>query len=93
MTLQADFMAAAEEEIDRAVELGWANLARVTPWGDTFEGFTPQGRAVCFERTYLWAYETGGDIHVEVAVYEARAYEDGVTITRAVSRQGRGSNA
>ena len=90
MSLEADFTAAAEEEIDRATDLGWAELARVTPWGDTYEGFTPEGREVCIERTYLWAYDTGGDIRVEVTVYEARAYEDGVRITRAVTRQGRG---
>ncbi len=27
----------------------------LTAWSDTFEGFTPEGREVCFERAYLWA--------------------------------------
>ena len=92
MTLQEDLMEAAEEEIDRAMDLGWPALAKVTPWGDTYEGFTPEGRAVCFERTYLWEADAGGDIRVEVTVYEARSYEDGVKVTRAVPREVRGES-
>ncbi len=84
MNRDEDFMEAAEEELDRATTLGWKELARLTPWGDTFEGFTPEGREVCFERSYLWEGETGGDILVEVTVYESRAYEDGVRVTRGI---------
>ena len=86
MTIEADFTAAAVEELDRAMTLGWQELAKLTPWGDTFEGFTPEGREVCFERSYLWDHETGGDIRAEVAVYEPRAYEDGVRVTRLIEK-------
>jgi len=92
MSFKVDLTAAAEDEIDRAMTLGWAELARLTPWGDTYEGFTPEGREVCFERTYLWNTETGGDIRVEVNVYEVQDFEGGVRLTRSVERENRGSN-
>ena len=88
MSLQDDFSAAAVEELDRAMTLGWAQLAKTTPWGDTFDGFTPEGREVCFERAYIWEHETGGDIRVEVTVYEPRSYEDGVRVTRLITKDG-----
>ena len=83
-----DLTAAAEDELDRAMTLGWHQLATHTPWGDTFEGFTPDGREVCFERAYMWETETGRDIRVEVTVYEPRAYEDGVRLTRIIAKNG-----
>jgi hypothetical protein len=83
-----DLTAAANEELDRAMTLGWRELSKHTPWGDTYEGFTPEGREVCFERAYMWEGETGGDIRVEVNVYEARAYEDGVRLTRNITKDG-----
>jgi hypothetical protein len=88
MTLETDLTAAAEDEIDRAVTLGWKQLAGCTPWGDTFEGFTPDGREVCFERAYLWETEARGDIRVEVTVFEPKAYEAGVRLTRTIPREG-----
>ena len=72
----ADLQAAADEELERALDLGWAALAKVTPWGDTFEGFSPAGRAVLMERTYLWAEAAGGDILCEVAIYPNAALYD-----------------
>ena len=87
MTRDDDFMEAAEEELDRATTLGWDALSKLTPWGDTYEGFTPEGREVSFERSYLWEGETGGDIRVEVNVYEPRAYEDGARVTRVIHRE------
>lgn len=86
--LEADLQAAAEEELTRALDLGWPALAKVAPWGDTFDGFTPDGREVCFERAYLWESEAGGDIRVEVRVYEPRAYEAGVVLARILPREG-----
>ena len=62
---------AAEEELERALDLSWRELVKVVPWGDTYEGFTPGGRSAHFERSYLWARQPGGDILCEVAVYEA----------------------
>ncbi|WP_421937606.1 hypothetical protein [Phenylobacterium sp.] len=87
MSLQDDLMAAAVDELDRAMTLGWRDLAASTPWGDTFEGFTPDGRDVCFERAYMWEHDAGGDIRVEVRVYEPRSYEDGVTVTRVITKE------
>jgi hypothetical protein len=87
LSFQEDLDAAALEEIDRACTLGWKELARLTPWGDTYEGFTPAGREVCFERSYLWETEAGGDIRVEVNVYEAHAYEEGARLTRSIGRE------
>ena len=86
-TLAEDLAEAARDEIERACTLPWDQLAKHMPWGDTFEGFTPQGRAVCFERTYLWEDEPGGDIRVEVTVYQPSAYEAGVRMTRAIRRE------
>ena len=86
MNFAEDLEAAAREELERACTLGWEELSAHTPWGDTFEGFTPEGREVCIERGYLWDGEPGGDIRVEVTVYEPRAYEEGVTLNRTIAR-------
>lgn len=86
---QADLREAAEEELERACDLGWPELAKVTPWGDTFEGFTPAGRSAMFERNYLWAEEPGFDICVEVTVFQPEAYEKGVKLTRTLTRADR----
>jgi hypothetical protein len=86
VTFEEDMEAAAQEELERAVTLGWRALSKHTPWGDTFEGFTPQGREVCFERTYLWETDPGGDIRVEVTVYEPHSYEEGIKVVREIRR-------
>jgi len=83
---RADLAEAAAEELERACELGWRDLAQVTPWGDTYEGFTPAGRTAQFERNYLWAREARGDICVEVVVYQPEAHEQGVKLTRLIRR-------
>ena len=88
MTLAEDLSAAAEDEIERACTLAWRDLADHTPWGDTFEGFTPAGREVCFERSYLWEEQAGGDIRVEVVVYPPQAYEAGVRLARTIRKPG-----
>jgi hypothetical protein len=82
-----DLEAAALEELDQAARLGWKQLSGLTPWGDTFEGFTPMGREVCMERSYLWENAAGGDIRIEVTVYEAHAYEDGARVARTIARE------
>lgn len=58
----------AEEELASATALSWAEIRRVTPWGDTFEGFAPSGRTVEIERRYIWAHEPAGAVLVEVEV-------------------------
>ncbi|MBS0362106.1 MAG: hypothetical protein JSR98_12060 [Proteobacteria bacterium] len=83
---QEDLEAAALEELDQAAGLGWKQLSGLTPWGDTFEGFTPAGREVCFERSYLWENAAGGDIRIEVTVYEPQAYEHGARAARTIAR-------
>ena len=88
MKLEDDLQAAAEDELGRALTLGWHELAKITPWGDTFDGFTPGGREVAFERAYIWNTDNGGDIRVEVTVYEPRAYEAGVRLAQTISRDG-----
>ena len=86
MAEDPDLSAAADEEIVRACALKWRELAPHVPWGDTFEGFTPAGRTVLFERGYLWDEAPRGDIRVEVTVYQAHAYEQGVRQTRLIAR-------
>ena len=81
-----DLAEAAREELDRACTMTWRQLADVTPYGDTYEGFSPQGRTVCFERSYLWEDRDGGDIRVEVSVYEPKAFEKGVRVTGTIPR-------
>lgn len=85
-TFAEDLRAAAEDEMERACTLGWRELSAHTPWGDTFDGFTPAGRDACFERSYLWEAEPRGDIRVEVVVYPPKDYEAGVRLTRTLSR-------
>lgn len=88
MTQAEDLAAAAEDELDRACTLAWRDLAGHMPWGDTFEGFTPGGREVCFERSYLWEGEPGGEIRVEVVVYPPENYEAGVRLARTLRPAG-----
>lgn len=85
-----DLEAAAEEEIARACDLGWAQLARVVPWGDSYEGIAPGGRSAVFERAYLWAEREGGDILVEVAVYERPELQDHAARRQRLIRRGAG---
>ncbi len=82
-----DLDAAAEDELTRALTLSWAELARVTPWGDTFEGFSPANRPVLMERNYFWADAPQGDILCEVSVYpNAALYDHAARRSARVSR-------
>jgi hypothetical protein len=83
-----DLLAAAEEELAQACTLGWAALAKITPWGDTYDGYAPGGRAVTFERNYLWAQDKGGDILVEVAAYPGESRRDSAAQASLLIRQG-----
>jgi hypothetical protein len=58
----------ADEELASAVSLKWAELQRITPWGDTFDAFAPSGRKVEIERRYLWAHDPVGAVLVEVEI-------------------------
>jgi hypothetical protein len=82
-----DLEATAAEELERALDLSWRQLAKVTPWGDTFVGLTPGGREVEISRNYLWASEEGGDILVEVAVYAGETrYDDGAKLSAVIRK-------
>jgi hypothetical protein len=72
-----DLEAAADEELERALDLCWRELSPILPWGDAYEGFSPAGRPVTLERNYLWAEAEGGDILCEVAVYLNAVLYDG----------------
>lgn len=85
--MDPDLRAAAEEELTRACDLSWRELAKVVPWGDSYEGFTPGGRTAQFERSYLWANAPQGDILVEVVVYLGQRQEDGIKLTRVIGRR------
>ena len=86
MTELADDLAAmAEDELGRALTLSWRELARIVPWGDAFDGFTPAGRQVTVERGYLWAGAAGGDILCEVTVYGGPSrWDEGSRISRVI---------
>jgi hypothetical protein len=76
MSTQDDLGALAEEELHHAVAIGWAELSKLIPWGDTYEGVSPANLTVQLQRSYLWAGEAGGDILCEVRVYLDEAHFD-----------------
>ena len=61
----------ANEELDAACAMPFVELKKITPWGDTYEGFAPSGRTVEVERRYIWAVEPKGGVIVEVEVRDA----------------------
>lgn len=80
--------AAAEEELRHGCTLGWQALARVAPWGDTYDGFAQGGMPVTFERNYIWVDDPGGDIMVEVVVYLGPSrYDAGARATRIIRKR------
>ena len=44
----------ANEELDAACAMPFVEVKKITPWGDSYEGFAPSGRTVEVERRYLW---------------------------------------
>ena len=86
-TPDPELQAAAEEELTAAATLRWAELARLVPWGDTYEGFGPAGGTLLFERGYLWKSAAGGDILCEVVAYRgASRYDAGVRLSRVIAK-------
>jgi hypothetical protein len=85
--LAEDLAAMAEDELERALTLTWRELARVLPWGDAYEGYTPAGRQVTVERSYLWAGAPGGDILCEIMVYGGPSrWDEGVRAAGLIAR-------
>ena len=60
----------AAEELDAACAMPFADIRKITPWGDSFTGFLPSGREVEVARRYLWAHEPEGGVIVEVEVHD-----------------------
>jgi hypothetical protein len=85
--IDPDLAAMAQDELARALTLSWRELSTLTPWGDSFDGFSPAGRQVTVERNYLWVGDPGGDILCEVAVYGGPSrYDDGAKASRVVRK-------
>ncbi len=65
----------AQEELDAACAMPFIEVKKITPWGDSYEGFAPSGRTVEIERRYIWAVEPKGGVIVEVEVRDPVARE------------------
>mgnify|MGYP006170373193 FL=1 len=63
----------AIEELDAACAMPFVEVRKITPWGDSYEGFAPSGRTVEVERRYLWAVEPKGGVIVEIEVRDRAA--------------------
>jgi hypothetical protein len=88
--LKEDLAAMAADELERALTLGWRELAAVVPWGDAYDGFSPAGRQVTVERSYLWSETPGGDILCEVVVYGGQSrWDEGARAGGVIRRAGR----
>jgi len=88
----ADLEAMAADELVRACTLSWRALSRVLPWGDTYDGYAPSGRAVMVERTYVWANGEGGDILAEVVVAPSTVlYDRGARVSTIIPAPRRGT--
>ncbi len=85
--MNPDFEATAAEELEQAVSLGWSQLAKLVPWGDTYVGIAVSGREVEIARNYLWKDEPGGDILCEVIVYAGETrYDHGAKLSRVIAK-------
>jgi hypothetical protein len=83
-----DLMAMAQDELARALSLDWRALAKVTPWGDSFEGISPSGRNVTVERAYIWQTQPGGDILCEVTVFGGESrFDAGEKVSALIEKE------
>ena len=79
--------AAAAEELAQAVRLKWAELAKLVPWGDTYEGFGPAGGALEFKRSYIWREAVSGDILCEVTAFRGPSrYDRGARASQVIAK-------
>ncbi|HEX4199116.1 MAG TPA: hypothetical protein VHZ26_16895 [Caulobacteraceae bacterium] len=82
-----ELQAAAAEELAQAVRLSWRELARLVPYGDTYEGFGPAGGALEFERSYIWRDLEGGDILCEVIAFRGLSrYDHGARACQVIAK-------
>ena len=83
----SELQAAAAEELKAALTLTWAALARLIPYGDTYEGFGPGGSTLDFERSYIWCDKPRGDILCEVTVFRGPSrYDRGARRSRVIPK-------
>lgn len=81
----AELAEMAEEELAAACALPFAEIVKITPWGDSFVGFAPSGREVEVERRYLWAHAPAGAVSAEVEVRDL-AGRTGAEARRTLNR-------
>jgi hypothetical protein len=87
VTADPELEAAAAEELAQAVRLTWRELARLVPYGDTYEGYGPAGGALEFERGYIWRDRPDGDILCEVTAYRGPSrYDRGVRLSQVIAK-------
>lgn len=87
VTTDPELEAAAVEELAHATRLTWAELVKLVPWGDTYEGYGPSGGEIEFERNYIWRDVPGGDILCEVTAYRGLArYERGARVSQVIAK-------
>lgn len=78
----------AHEELEAACRLSWKELEKITPWGDSFRGFAPDGREVEIERSYIWSGD-GDGILCEVVVRCIPERQDcGAEVRRLITPEG-----
>jgi len=88
-TTDPELQAAAAEELAQAVRLKWAELARLVPYGDTYEGYGPAGGAIEFERSYIWRDAPDGDILCEVTAYRGPSrFDRGARASQVIPKPG-----
>ncbi len=87
MTFEEDLEAAAHEELERACTLGWAQLAGTPPGATPSRASRPAAAASVLSAATCGEGEQGGDIRVEITVYEPRSYEEGVRLSRSIRRE------
>jgi hypothetical protein len=86
-TTDPELEAAAAEELTHAVRLSWRELAKLVPWGDTYEGYGPAGGALEFERSYIWRDAPDGDILCEVTAFRGPSrYERGARASQMIPK-------
>ena len=84
-----DLLEMARDELARALRLDWRALAKVTPWGDSFEGISPAGRNVIVETAYIWQADPGGDILCEVTVFGGESrFDAGEKASHVIEKEG-----
>jgi hypothetical protein len=87
VTSDPELQAAAAEELAQAVRLKWADLAKLAPYGDTYEGYGPAGGPIEFERSYIWREAPGGDILCEVTAYRGPSrYDRGARVSQVIAK-------